>query len=142
MKALRLSIVFFVLFILALNGCKKDDNPVNSSSGIKEILTSGTWRVTYFFDDKDETTHFTGYNFTFLNNGTVTASNNTTTVNGTWNTGTDDSNNKLYLNFVSNSTFEELNEDWRVIEKMNAKIRLEHISGGGGGTDYLTFEKN
>ena len=142
MKAFSLSIVFFVLLLITLTGCKKEDNPVNPSSNIKEILTSGTWRVTYFFDDKDETNHFTGYTFTFLNNGTVTASNNITTVNGTWNTGTDDSNNKLYLNFVSNTTFEELNEDWHVIEKLNNKIRLEHISGGSGGTDYLTFEKN
>lgn len=142
MKALRLSIIFITLFFLALTGCKKEDNPINSSSNIKEILTSGTWRITYFFDDKDETAHFTGFNFTFLTNGTVTASNGSSNVNGTWNTGTDDSSNKLYLTFVSNATFEELNEDWHVIEKGGNKIRLEHISGGSGGTDYLTFEKN
>ena len=53
----------------------------------------------------------------------------------------DDSHHKLHINFVTTSEFEELNDDWHILEETSAIIRLEDISGGNGGTDYLTFER-
>jgi hypothetical protein len=38
--------------------------------------------------------------------------------------------------------FEDLNDDWDIISRSSTKIELIDISGGNGGTDYLTFEKN
>jgi hypothetical protein len=38
--------------------------------------------------------------------------------------------------------FDELNDDWHIIEETSTKIRLQDVSGGSGGTDLLTFEKN
>lgn len=35
-----------------------------------------------------------------------------------------------------------LSDDWDVLERTDTKIRLIDVSGGNGGTDYLTFEKN
>ena len=89
----------------------------------------------------DETPHFSGYEFIFSPGGSATASNGSNTVSGTWMTGTDDSQSKLILDFGSTSPFDELNEDWHVLEETSTMIRCEHISGGNGGTDYLTFEK-
>ncbi|MEZ4988540.1 MAG: hypothetical protein R2795_26535 [Saprospiraceae bacterium] len=37
--------------------------------------------------------------------------------------------------------FEELNEDWEIISQSDTRIELVHVSGGNGGTDYLTFER-
>ncbi len=37
--------------------------------------------------------------------------------------------------------FEELSDDWDIISHSSTKIELIDISGGNGGTDYLTFEK-
>jgi hypothetical protein len=39
------------------------------------------------------------------------------------------------------SDFEDLVDDWDFISVSNTKIELIDISGGNGGTDYLTFER-
>jgi len=38
--------------------------------------------------------------------------------------------------------FEDLNDDWDFISQSATKVELIDVSGGNGGTDYLTFEKN
>ena len=44
--------------------------------------------------------------------------------------------------FSTPADFEELTEDWHIISISNTKIELTHVSGGNGGTDFLTFERN
>jgi hypothetical protein len=44
--------------------------------------------------------------------------------------------------FASPVDFSELSEDWDIITNSSSKIELIHESGGNGGTDLLTFEKN
>lgn len=44
--------------------------------------------------------------------------------------------------FASPADFAELSEDWDIISHTASKIELKHVSGGNGGTDLLTFEKN
>ena len=39
------------------------------------------------------------------------------------------------------NNFEELNDDWDVVSQSATKIELIDVSGGNGGTDYLTFER-
>lgn len=135
-----ISIIFlFTVSTLLLFSCKKDENTVSSASS---SLKSGKWKVTKFIDSgDDELSHFTGFEFTFSDNGTVVAQNGSQNVSGTWNTGIDDSKPKLFLNFGSVSPFDDLNEDWHILDQSGSKIILEHISGGNGGTDYLNFEK-
>ena len=124
-----------------------DDCDDNSSGGggnnpvFSDVLTDGNWRITYFYDDGDETVNYNGYNFTFNANGTVTAVKNSTTINGTWSTYVDSGETKLNLNF-DGIVLDELEDDWRIIEFSETQIRLRHTSGGGGGTDYLTFTQN
>lgn len=104
-------------------------------------LTAGTWRITYFFDDQDETSNYSGYNFTFNSSGTSLAIKNTTIINGTWSTYMDSGNQKMILGF-DGLTLDEIEDDWKVIEFTSSSIRLKHISGGDGSTDYLYFTKN
>ena len=138
------SIFFTAVMLMGLVSCEKDSNSNDEQSNTTtSIVSQGTWKITLFNDSgKDETSDFSGYDFTFNSNGSVMAVKNTITVPGTWSNGIDDSQNKLILNFGTTIPFDDLNEDWDILEKTQVKIRLQHISGGNGGTDLLTFEKN
>lgn len=135
----------FTILISSHSGCSKDDNNNTASqvSALSQTAQSSNWKITYFYDNStDETAHYTGYSFVFNSNGTVTASKSgATTVTGTWSAGNDDSTIKLVLNFGTVTPFLELNDDWHLISQSSAMIKLQDVSGGGGGTDYLTFEK-
>ena len=127
-----------------LTSCtKNDDNNAPSTLQVNTTLSSGTWRVTYYWDtDHDETSNFAGYAFTFGSSNILTAAKVGSTLTGTWVTGSDDSKTKLIVAFSSPSNFAEISDDWEVVERTDTKIRLQDVSGGGSGTDYLTFERN
>ncbi|RFN58625.1 hypothetical protein DZ858_00670 [Marixanthomonas ophiurae] len=125
--------------LLANANCD-DDNGEGELSEFEENLTTGSWYVTYFFDDFDETSDFNGYEFTFATDNTALATNGTNTVPGTWNLTTS-STPDLELFFGTNDPFDELDEDWEIIEATSEIIRLKHISGGDGSVDYLTYER-
>jgi len=151
---IKLSVVIAMLFVLTTSStCSNDDdspNPsVNNSSDVFNIVNNGTWRITYYYDtDKEETTSFNGYNFTFGASNVLTTSNGTNNYTGTWSitdsNSNDDSISDLDFNigFSSPAQFQELTDDWKIIEKSTTIIKLKHVSGGNGGTDYLTFTKN
>ena len=131
------------LALLVVSSCKKDDNSPGTASAVSTTVSSGAWKVTYYLErDVDHTASFAGYAFTFNSNGAVAAVKTGNTVNGTWSAGNDDSKVKFILNFIAPDPFEEISEDWRVTERTDTKLTLEHVSGGDGHIDYLTFEKN
>ena len=152
MKTIKLTSIvvgiFSLLFVVSCN--KDDDNPTNNTqTTIQSNVQSGTWRITKFIDSgTNETNHFTGYNFTFNSSGVLNANNGTNNYNGPWSitdsNSSDDSQDDLDFNINFNLTndFEDLNDDWDLISQTSTKIELIDVSGGNGGTDYLTFEKN
>ena len=164
MKTAKLSFVFFMSLIASLVtfSCSSDDdamsptNPVANvdQQTIAEVRTNvqiGTWRITkYMEEDRDETDHFTGFDFTFEANGTLSASDGVDTFVGTWSItdsdfSDDDENDddlEFRINFNLANDFESLNEDWHFVSRTSTKIELIDISGGDGGTELLTFEKN
>jgi len=117
-----------------------DDDDGGSTS---QVIVEGTWKVTFFEEDEsNQTGHFDNYEFNFNQDHSLTASNGDVTQTGSWSTGTDDSTNKLIIQFsAENGPFEEISEDWQIIAKTSTKIELKHVSGGDGSIDYLTFEK-
>ncbi len=134
---LLFSISWRVLFLITLGACSKSNDKTSTLPVI-----DGQWRITYYWDrDQEETNKYTGYTFDFQTNDLIEVLVNGVQSTGTWLQGTDDSTNKLILTFSSNP-LSELNEDWHVIEQSTTKIRLQHISGGDGHIDYLTFERN
>ncbi|MDC8003810.1 hypothetical protein POV27_07090 [Aureisphaera galaxeae] len=167
MKTRWSAILLLGIFVGLATSCSKEDsadtnnqNNNNSSSvdQVKSIAQSGDWQVTYFWDtDSDETSDFSGYTFRFHNDGTLTATRGTTTMNGTWSVVDDDSNSSsgdsdsddstddddfnIHFPVPDTNDFEDLNDDWDIISITNNKIELIDVSGGNGGTDYLTFEK-
>ena len=138
---------FFALCALSmvLFSCKKDDDnvPALTSNSVATTVTTGTWGITYYFDtDHEETSNFTGYAFVFDGTGAVIAAKTGSSIPGTWSTGTDNSKVKFVLAFAAPADFAEISEDWEVLERTDTKLRLQHVSGGNGGTDLLTFERN
>lgn len=141
---IKLSILLLVGFFF---GCSEDDsnstdplvvNPVN----VQSTVVTSTWRITKFMDGAvNETSNYTGYNFTFLSNGTATAVKAAQTTNGTWSTFTDSGRVKWVLNFGNTSPLDELNEDWKVLTITATKIELNDTSSDGS-VDLLTFERN
>lgn len=142
------------LLLVLVPSCSSDDDNSGTDSTPAEVigvLTAGPgdWRITNFTEDGDNhTSYFTGYDFVFLNTNTITADNGTNAYSGAWavteDNSNDDSSSNVDLNiiFASPDNFTELSEDWEVVSLSSAKIVLKHISGGNGGTDFLTFERN
>lgn len=133
--------------MVVLSACKKEDEKTKDE--IESEVSTGSWRITYFSDSgTDETSNFSGYNFTFSTDGTLTAANGSNTYTGTWSitdsNSSDDSPSDLdfNINFNLTNNFEDLNDDWDISSHSSTKIELIDVSGGNGGTDYLTFTKN
>jgi len=152
------SILACVFMLTTASTCSNDDDdspsPTPSTSNPQPVInaaTSGTWRVTYYYDtDSEETGQFSNYNFTFGGGNVLTAVNGATTVTGSWSvtdsnsSNDDDSSSDLdfNINFSSPDNFSELSDDWDIVSYSATKIELIDVSGGNGGTDLLTFEKN
>lgn len=142
----KLTYLLTFLLILGAYSCSKDKKMQRQ---IEKDVTKGTWKITFFEEDgNNETNHFSGYNFTFKDDGTLNANNGSNNYNGTWSlsnsSSNDDSQSDLdfNINFNLSNDFEDLNDDWEIISNSSSKIELKDVSGGNGGTDYLTFEKN
>lgn len=135
---------FAILLLSAFASCSNSDD--NSSGGNNNQTTpnAGTWKVSYFYDKKDETGNYAAYTFEFGTDGSLSASNGSQTWSGTWQTGIDDSANKFLIDFNGTlpSALSELEEDWRIISIEDNFMHFEHTSGGNGDTDVLKFTKS
>lgn len=132
---------------LFLTSCEDDDDTNNTiQNAIENNIQSGNWRITKFIDSGiDETSDFSGYNFSFSDAGVLSANNGTNSLEGTWNISSDGIDlNDLELNIVFNlmNDFDDLTDDWDFISQSSTKIELIDISDGGEPDDLLTFERN
>jgi hypothetical protein len=120
-----------------------DDNSGGGGGGsanFSDVITNGTWYISYFFEDDDnETSDYIGYNFTFSATGTITVVKASTTTTGSWSNYIDSGDDIMDLNF-NDSNLDELEEDWEITEYSSTVIKLKHVSSGE--TDYLYFTKN
>src|SRR5690606_11775463 len=149
----KIALLVLVSFSLISSTCSTsdDDDGFNTNVNQQQVVSiaqSGNCTITYFFDtDSDEANNVNGYTFNFGNGSVLTAVNGTNTITGPWSvtngSSNDDSSSDVDFNifFASPANFNELSEDWHIISHSSTKIELIHISGGNGGTDYLTFEK-
>jgi len=117
-----------------------DDDP--GTSDLAAVLVEGTWYISYFFDETDETSSFTGYEFTFSADGTSLADNGSDQFIGSWQiTSEDDGSLELLLNYGESSPFDELGEDWDVFEFDELIIKLMDEDTIEGSKAFLYFEK-
>lgn len=136
--------------ILTTTSCSNStDNPADlTPTVIQNNVQTGDWKITSYIDSgKDETNHFSGYFFTFNSNGTISATNGSVNYAGTWSLTDSNSNDDtpgvvdFTILFNLGNDFDSLSEDWQILSQTSKKIELKHVSGGNGGTDFLTFEK-
>ncbi len=160
-KSLFYNTVLILSILFISSSCTSSDdgetlNNLEEIATIKNTTAVGTWIVTNFNDSgQDKTSNLDGYQFTFETNGVLTASNTTNTYTGSWSVTSDNSSSpsnnssnshddeiEFNILFSSPSVFQELSDDWHIISHSSTMIKLTDISGGNGGTDFLTFEKS
>jgi len=139
--------------------CSSDDMEIPNNNSqqimlIENTAESGFWIISSYVDSgQDETNDFSGYTFTFGNDGTLMATNGTNTISGTWSitdssNSNDDSNSIEDIDFniafsvPTTSVFYNLIDDWEIVTYNDNSISLIDVSGGNGGTDTLVFTKN
>jgi len=152
MNTIQIKMILLIgLLLSVLSACEKDvsTNDSFTITEMEQIVETGSWVITNFNDSgKDETYHFNGYHFSFKDDGVLESTNGVNIYVGLWNISHDSSDDSstsdvdfnIYFD-STNDAFEELTEDWEIISNSSTKIELIHISGGNGGTDYLTFER-
>lgn len=156
-KKMFLGAFIAVSMTLMSSTCSNDDDENNGNSNVDlqeltVISTTGTWHISNFVDDgQDETYHFTNYSFTFSPDGNVVAENGSTSITGMWSIGDDNSSDddsssdvdfNLFFNVSESSEFEDLNDDWDIVNYSESTITLTDVSGGDGSVDNLVFTKN
>jgi len=112
------------LVLLTFTSCSKENNPnSNTVGGVTNLMDGGTWRITYSTNDNtDETSNFADYDFDFEKDDKLIAKGSSTHT-GIWSitdsNGSDDDLSELRFNisFLSPQNFEELSDDWEIIEK-------------------------
>ncbi|NNE75693.1 MAG: hypothetical protein HKN31_01325 [Pricia sp.] len=150
MKKVLLVVIGSIWFF----ACDKNETAaeitVADSETIKSTMVSGQWRVSYYVDsDKDETSDYAGYSFTFNADGVLSTTDGNSSLSGAWSvtdsSSSDNNDNKsdVDFNIIFNGSdlFEELSDDWEIVNYSETEIELVDDSGGNGTTDYLTFVK-
>ncbi|MEO7444159.1 MAG: hypothetical protein ABIT96_03835 [Ferruginibacter sp.] len=114
--------------LFTFSSCSKsgDTNPASND-------LAGSWRVSLYFDNSDETSLFSNYVFSFNNNGQVTATNGSGTKTGTWST----TSTKFIIDFGVQVPFDKLNGNWLIEEKTSTSIKLK--DDNPARTDKIQF---
>jgi hypothetical protein len=133
------TLILFLTFGVLLASCKTDGTVSPAS-----VTITGTWKVQSYIDNKnrDRTSTYTNYSFTFLADGSIKATSGAIQFSGTYKNVTDSGKEKFYITFItSNNDFAEINEDWILEVKNNNLMKLTTVSGGNGGSKVLIFER-
>lgn len=141
--------IFALALMVAFSSCsKKNDNNVNpSDNGSKSQMVTGQWLVSYYFDSgKDETGNYNGYTFVLDDNGTLTATNGSSSFTGKWwigSAGSDDDNssNRFNIQISGNKAMEDITDDWRIVSLSDSNIQLEDDSNSGASIEKLHFAR-
>jgi hypothetical protein len=123
MKILLKALLPGLMLFCVATSCTNDT--VSPSGSNLSIPDDDAWRITRFWDkDKDETSDFADYLFYFRADNVLEAVGTTGSTSGTWNTGSDDSTQRLILSISPNKPLSELNDDWVITESTANVIRL------------------
>lgn len=137
---MRILLIFLFAFAVVATACKKEDDSV-SPGNTSSTLQTGVWKVAYYYDkDKDETSHYSSYEFEFMDDGSLKIVNSSSQTTGSWSTYDSDGVSKMNLNAGSTDPLSDLTDDWKIVENTDDKIKLEDESGDGS-MEYLDFVK-
>ena len=157
MKMKHLKNLFLAILVLNLVSCSDDDDSNGNGNfdstdvtALTSAVSNATWRITQFIDDgQDETSDFDGVIFTFNANGSIDVEDGMDTFTGTWTVELDDSDYdddddldelEFEISFSLSNDFDDLSEDWYVIEYSTNRLRLREDDDDDDDDDLLTFE--
>ncbi|MGV3697370.1 hypothetical protein [Flavobacterium sp.] len=121
---------------LAVANCSDSVQPVS----LADVLTDGTWRISYCFHEGDQTAEYVDFRFVFHSDGDITVTKNAIVFDGDWDIHSG-SPQRLDLNF-DGSLLHDIESNWDVQEFTPTYIRLrEHGGGDGSQSYYLSFTK-
>ena len=121
-----------------------DDNDHNDDdaddAALINVLLARDWEITYFFKGTDKTKAFADFVFTFLGDRTVSATDRVSLVEGTWQSYGDEGFLELEFDFEE-APFNDLQEDWELVEFTDSLIKLKNVSEKDGSVSTLFFKK-
>lgn len=120
----------------AIDTCPEN---INSTLDFLQILTSNPWKISYFYDDFEKTSLYSGYVFVFKNDQSLTATKSGISVTGHWETKINYGVREFKISF-SPDLLHQLDEDWKVFEFNNSQLRFRKEEGSNDN-HYLYFEK-
>ena len=121
----------------ALDNCLVN---IHTSLDFAQVLTTGTWIISYFYDDKEQTTIYSGYQFSFKSDYSVVATKSGISKTGTWSIKTNNREREFEIDF-NEDPLKKLEENWEVFEFSTSELRLREPSDNSLETDYLYFSK-
>ena len=111
---MKYSIITLCITLLIACTQKKEETPGTVN------LKDGTWRVSYYWDQKDETSDFAGYALMFGDGGVLMAHKGSAMFTGTWS----QTSTRLIIDFTD-PILSELNDDWLITETTSNIIKLK-----------------
>ena len=137
MKSAKLALSFLLIVISTSLFTSCTPESLDYTATTREFISKGQWSVDHYYAGQDKTAQYSSYQFTFVGNGTASATNGVETIAGTWGVVTDVNRNEV-LQISMNSqdpNIQELNVNWSVIDKNNATIAMKD------GASVLRFRK-
>lgn len=140
-KLNQITLLIVVTFSISLFSCSKSsqgslaNSTGSNAANITNSITGGNWTVSsYIQRSEDKTAQFNNIVFVFsnssANSGTVTATKNNTSVNGSWSYSPavtyygSTSTSSMVLNLGTSSPFNLLSKTWNVVSITSSKITL------------------
>lgn len=123
----------------ALDTCPENANPTLDFE--QTLISSGSWKISYFYDDGEKTSLYYGYNFSFNSNHTVSITKSGVAYNGSWTSSLHNGLREFKID-INSGLLDELDEEWNVFEFNDSHLRFRDTSEGNLETDYLYFQKN
>jgi len=95
-----------------------------------------SWKVSFYWDEQDETSNFSEYYFMFNSGGRLMAHKGSETHIGTWS----ETSTNLSINFGNTPVLSDLNNDWIKLEDGFAILKLR--DDNPAQDDEVHFVKN
>lgn len=113
MKISLIKTLFFFALIITVSSCKKQIEQAKADA-VVDAMVANKWTVLQYMEgSNDFSAEFSGYEFQFNRDNTVTGSNSTISKTGTWSGNA--SAQTIYANFVNTTTpLTRLNGTWSI----------------------------
>lgn len=97
---------------------------------------SQSWKISFYWDEKDKTSNFSDYYFMFSSGGRLMAHKGSATYTGTWS----ETSTRLTINFGNTPVLSDLNKDWIKLEDSFTQLKLK--DDNPTQDDEVHFSKN